>query len=164
MPGVRDRVVRLRLKDQEGGLNLNMPKDLIDTIAARGGAAGEALLNRFAQPSGPPDADARTWPGWDGQRWVRLDVLVRTLADKSLGLTRALGTDVAHATPYSTLLSHARSVAPPGHDTPLTREQTDALQKLIDALAAISREFDTHAAGYENVPTPNPDLRVRPSL
>jgi hypothetical protein len=43
--GVRDRVVRVRLEKNEGGMNLNMPNEVI-------GSDG--------------------WNGWSAQRWVRL--------------------------------------------------------------------------------------------
>jgi predicted acylesterase/phospholipase RssA len=164
MPGVRDRVVRLRLKDQEGGMNLNMPAKLIETIAERGGAAGQVLIDRYVVQNGGPAGNNGTWGAWDGQRWVRLDVLVRTLADKSFGLTRSLGDGVAHATPYSTLLQYARAFAPPGHDDPLTNRQAESLQNLLKALGEVSVAFEEHAEAYDNVQTPNPDLRVRPSL
>ena len=161
MPGVRDRVVRLRLKPDEGGMNLNMPPELIKSIAERGGAAGETLIRRFV-PRTANDGSATA--GWDDQRWVRLDVLIRTLADKSFGLSRALSEDVVHSTPYSTLVDRAGADAPPGHKRPFTDGQTEALQALLKALDDLSRAFDTHGPKYENAQTPNPDLRVRPSL
>jgi hypothetical protein len=154
MPGVRDRVVRLRLKDKEGGLNLNMDPELIKAIANRGEKAAEAILHRFA-PSNS---------GWDDQRWVRLDVLMRTLADKSGGLFRSLGTHVPHATSYANLFAHSGTHAPPGHDQPLTAAQSQALQALTTVLKNAAQAFDTHAAHYDNTQIPNPDLRVRPSL
>ena len=154
MPGVRDRVVRLRLKDKEGGLNLNMDPKVIVDIAERGGKAADALLHRFAP----------TNSGWEDQRWVRLDVLMRTLADKSGGLYRSLGQGVPHTTPYAVLLARASAQAPPGHAQPLNADQVKALQALVEALNGVAESFGTHAPQYENTQIPNPDLRVRPSL
>ena len=181
MPGVRDRVVRLRLKPDEGGLNLNMPPKIIDAIAERGSEAGQVLIKRFLAPSDspavpgdlgdasdpiPPSSLERRhyWTGWNNQRWVRLDVLMRTLADKSAGLGRSLGEHVPHALSYEDLLNHARREAPPGHNAPLTDDQAKALNALIQAMDAVSQTFDANARQYENAQTPNPDLRVRPSL
>jgi hypothetical protein len=77
-------------------MNLNMESDLIKAIADRGRDAGEALIHEFVAPEaeyaeGPTGARNPRWPGWDSQRWVRLDVLIRTMADKSAGLFRSLG-------------------------------------------------------------------------
>src|SRR5690606_35989143 len=47
MPGVRDRVVRIRLSEKQGGLNLNMPAPLIDELAGYGRTAGIRLRERF---------------------------------------------------------------------------------------------------------------------
>jgi hypothetical protein len=190
--GVRDRVVRLRLKPKEGGLNLNMPRPVIDAIAKRGEEAGGALLHRYLSisPKGPAETkaveeagspeitpaggranllpqrnrSARHWQGWDFQRWVRLDVLIRTLTDKAPGLVRALGGKVTHATPYSALLHAARSSAPPGHDAPLTPAQAQALEDLLKALGDVSQVFSRHSPDYPDDPIPSADIRVRPTL
>jgi predicted acylesterase/phospholipase RssA len=45
-PGYRDRIVTVELCRDEGGLNLNMPDTLIQTLTDRGSAAGK-LLNGF---------------------------------------------------------------------------------------------------------------------
>jgi hypothetical protein len=181
MPGVRDRVVRLRLNDREGGINLNMDPDLIADLGKRGAAAAAVLLHRFQWPAIPNEqledqavpspldaADAgrsRTtgWNGWDFQRWVRLDVLLRTVADKSNGLCCALG-QPAHSATYHSLLQQAQAIAPPGHAAPLTAKEAEAVRMLIDALETTARVFEERAFQYPNTPIPQPDLRVRPSL
>jgi hypothetical protein len=180
MPGVRDRVVRIRLKDDEGGLNLNMDPDLITDIANRGRDAAKKLLQRFLGAPDPTEhhsprpspatavlksaAHTTGWRGWDFQRWVRLDVLARTIADKTPGLSRSLGPHPPHASSYDELLKLAQLHAPPGHALPLKPEETQALQKLITALNEVATVFDGHSPHYPNTPIPNPDLRVRPSL
>jgi hypothetical protein len=42
-PGHRDRIVHIALAGEEGGMNLNMPQDVLDGISRKGTAAGEAL-------------------------------------------------------------------------------------------------------------------------
>jgi hypothetical protein len=177
--GVRDRVVRLHLKDNEGGLNLNMPPPLIATIAARGQQAAQVLLRRYlpaASNASAPQAATREdllphrstfadgWSGWDFQRWVRLDVLIRTLADKAPGLVRALSTTIPHGTAYDRLLQAGLSSAPPGHGAPLNQEQAQALSELLKALENVSRYFSGETAGYPDDPIPAADIRVRPTL
>ncbi len=66
LPGYRDRVIEIWLKKEEGGLNLEMPRQTIESLIQRGSAAGEMLRDRFAKT---PAEDPLSW---DGHRWVRL--------------------------------------------------------------------------------------------
>src|SRR6266478_1523367 len=45
--GYRDRIVHVSLRPDEGGLNLNMPLDLIDPLSERGRRAGKLLKSDF---------------------------------------------------------------------------------------------------------------------
>jgi hypothetical protein len=180
MPGVRDRVVRLRLKGDEGGMNLNMPPPLIAAIADRGKAAADAILARFlgtthsanaattkATPADAalgPTASLKNWQGWDFQRWVRLDVLLHTLADKTPGLLRSLSAPPPEASSYDKLLEASRTKVPPGHPHPLKPEEVEALQHLLGALRKVAEVFEARSDGYPNAPVPEPVLRVRPSM
>ena len=47
LPGYRERVVRLHLKADEGGLNLDMPAERIDALTKIGSAAGAVLRDDF---------------------------------------------------------------------------------------------------------------------
>jgi hypothetical protein len=179
-PGVRDRVVRLRLKKDEGGLNLNMEPELIQAIAERGKQAADALVHRFyLVGSGDPalaalddridllsrrTGSATAWQGWDFQRWARLDVLIRTLADKAPGLARALSTTVPYSSPYHDLVQKSTLQAPPGHPNPLAPQQAQALHDFLNALQVVAREFDLHSPKYPDEPIPSVELRVRPAL
>jgi hypothetical protein len=48
LPAYRDRIAHVQLEPGEGGLNLDMPKSLIDMLTARGARAGTMLRERFA--------------------------------------------------------------------------------------------------------------------
>src|SRR5436189_3604962 len=56
IPGYRDRVVHISHTDREGGLNLKMDPEVIQTMSDRGRRAGLALLQKF---------------NWDNHAWVR---------------------------------------------------------------------------------------------
>jgi len=56
LPGYRDRVVHVNLTEDEGGLNLTMPQDVIRALTNRGKAAGGMLRDQF---------------DWDRHRWIR---------------------------------------------------------------------------------------------
>jgi predicted acylesterase/phospholipase RssA len=160
MPGVRDRVARVRLYDNEGGFNLNMPAALIKTVADRGKDAAEAIIQRFLSPPTP----CKPAKGWDEQRWVRLDVFIRAFGQRLAGLSRALGAHVPWTTSYQDLLAGAQQSSPPGHEAKLTEEQMYALRRLTESLNDVAKIFAKHSPGYPNTPLPEPELRVRPPL
>src|SRR5262249_44827882 len=64
IPGYRDRIVHVALKDDEGGMNLDMPEEVIRRVSDRGTGAADQLISRFA--------DGGHKMGWDNHRWVRL--------------------------------------------------------------------------------------------
>jgi predicted acylesterase/phospholipase RssA len=160
MPSVRDRVVRLRLHKNEGGFNLNMPADVMATIAGRGHDAAIELIKRYV----PATDGAVSAAGWDQQRWTRRDVLLRALNERMAGLAQALGQNIPHASSYQELTERAGREAPPCHSAPLTREETEALDALTDALRRLADAFGRDGADYSDAPFPQPVLRVRPPL
>ena len=56
LPGYRDRIVQVRLRPDEGGMNLQMPDDVVRRAAEKGRQAAEALRERF---------------DFDDHRWIR---------------------------------------------------------------------------------------------
>jgi predicted acylesterase/phospholipase RssA len=54
LAGYRERVVRIALKEDEGGMNLNMPADLIKALTSLGQAAGAHMRDEF-------DLDEHRW-------------------------------------------------------------------------------------------------------
>ena len=65
LPGFRERVVEIWQKPEEGGLNLEMPPEVIKRLTERGRWAGEQLVARFA------DASPEEALSWEGHRWAR---------------------------------------------------------------------------------------------
>ncbi len=64
--GYAERVVEIRLRPGEGGLNLRMPEDVILALVARGAEAGDRLVEEFA---------------WDPHRVIRYRTAMSRLAD-----------------------------------------------------------------------------------
>jgi predicted acylesterase/phospholipase RssA len=157
--GVRDRVVRVRLAKNEGGMNLNMPNEVIKSVAKKGGEGADKIVSRFLS-SQPADG----WDGWSFQRWSRLDVFLYSLTQKIGGLKRALGPSVPHAKSYDQLKIQGAVSAPPGHKAPLTEAQIRALDNLTTALDHAAIVFAESASGYPNEPLPEPELRARSIL
>jgi predicted acylesterase/phospholipase RssA len=167
MPGVRDRVARVRLDDDEGGLNLDMTRQRIEAVAAKGHEAAEKLLARFGASAG--GAIAR---GWDEHRLVRLNVLLNMIRARAPGVAAALSAASAHVTDFETLLRNAmratddagRPVAPPGFEAPITEQEAGSLAAAIDALAALGAALSAPSTANSFKPIPSPELRVRPPL
>jgi hypothetical protein len=77
MPAYRDRIVHVRIKENEGGFNLGMKKDVIKKLRDRGECVGELLTARFA-----PNSGKRLQPmelTWDNHRWVRYRSMMAAL-------------------------------------------------------------------------------------
>jgi len=163
IPGYRDRIVAVRLKEGEGGLNLRMAPALIERLAVRGEAAADLLLAHYAQRDPPPGVVT----GWRNHRWVRYRVAMRVLGEAFDGLLRAeagsADGDAAlqpmHADPPSYAFRSGR--------------QRDAALAAYRELLALARRFaqEREDLGYSpfdhdahDGPHPRPVLRIRPPL
>lgn len=85
LPGYRERIVRVYLGPEEGGLNLSMSQPALDAIRRYGKEAGLTLLERY-----PTFED----PGALEHRWVRLRSLMPAL-EAELRLLRDYGVKMA---------------------------------------------------------------------
>jgi predicted acylesterase/phospholipase RssA len=163
MPGVRDRVARVRLMPNEGGMNLNMEPDNITKVAKRGCEAAEALLARFSTPSSPGAQSA----GWDEHRLVRLNVLLKMVEARAASVVHALSAQCPHATPMDTLVDAAQDKPVAGYGDPLSAAQAQTLHDLVNALRTQMEALGATASNPQAnpfVPLPKPELRVRPPL
>ncbi|WP_426754772.1 hypothetical protein [Myxococcus sp. Y35] len=79
MPSYRERIVQLFLEKNEGGLNLDMPPDVIKGIQAKGRCAAERLLERYPGTHSPHFSE---------HRWVRMQVLMSELERQLFQITR----------------------------------------------------------------------------
>lgn len=170
MPGVRDRVVRVRLDASEGGLNLNMEPEVITRLSERGVAAAEELIQRFAIKT--PDGDEA--PGWDEHRFVRLNNLLKMMKARIPALIEALNPSCQHATNLDDLINKYFSandydgtpLSPPGYENPMTNDEKRAYRILVDILASLATEMTAanNNIPFKPIPKPEPELRVRPPL
>jgi predicted acylesterase/phospholipase RssA len=161
IPGYRDRIVAVRLRKEEGGLNLRMAPALIKRIAARGARAGELLLEHYAHRDPPPGSVT----GWRNQRWVRYRVAMRVLGEALQGLR-----DAENATASSDAALQPMHADPPSYDFRSERQRQAALAAYRDLLALADRQAaQREELGYppfdhdpQDGPRPRPELRIRP--
>lgn len=152
MPGVRDRVVRVFLREHEGGINVRMRPEAIRQLAEEYGIrAAHAFIKRFIDG-----------PGWREHRWVRFNSLLVALRGR-VGSVREAIRQRHHAMPLRDQIT-AAMVDPPlsgRKEQPITPEQAAELNALLDAIEqfeqAISKAGDT--TPYQ--PMPRPALRIR---
>jgi predicted acylesterase/phospholipase RssA len=154
-PGYRDRVAHVNMSDDEGGMNLTMPRERIDALTARGQIAAERLRLAYT----PPDDGQRIT--WDNHRWARLR--------SSLGVLEEMHERFADG--YSTAPENGgertyADLLDPDKLPPSYRWDSKARARLaadeaaaIVAAAALSDEGNTV---LEGAPKPTPQGRITP--
>jgi predicted acylesterase/phospholipase RssA len=160
-PGNRDRVIRIRLDQGEGGLNLNMPPQVVQRLCAVGAEAGRRLARRFAAGSGGMD--------FDNQRWMRLRTLVAALASYLGPLPETLAHGVPGAQRVDDLVSsHTLGAAanaglcdPRYEITPAQAAQLRAVLAQLQALAVATCAAPSLA---DSAPPRRPRLQITPNV
>lgn len=172
LPGVRDRVVRVGLRDRIGGLNIGMKPVDIEYLAELGAEAAKRLLTRFAKPSQPSGMAQ----GWAEHRWIRFNVLRSSMARSLAGLAWSAG-QRRYARPLREQIREAVDEGPlmrrdpknptaaePVDGEPLLAAQSAALEGAFEALLQAERALNRPAVAQPYDPQPRPALRVRPPL
>jgi predicted acylesterase/phospholipase RssA len=155
LPGVRDRVVRVRLNPDEGGMNLNMPPETIAKVAARGGEAADELLKRFLPPG----------CGWQDQRWIRFRVSLETLRARFLQITQVMDRVDPVTGSYDQLIDEAMLKRLDGEKGILAPQQGAALHNELSGMHALDNVFSAATPDHSVFPVkPATDIRVRSAL
>ena len=155
VPGYRDRVVHVSHDDSEGGLNLDMPPEVLAALSERGRCAGEMLAERYTTP---PDAERQV--SWENHRWVRLRA--------ALGLFEELLDEIESdwtAGGYGDLLAGGDdppSYAMSGKQRAFASQRMAALHALVRDWRA-TLEDDPNLSLRYGAPNPRPAFRVVPA-
>jgi predicted acylesterase/phospholipase RssA len=158
LPGYRDRIVTIHLDEsKEGGLNLDMPADLIAELGQRGAEAAGELLKRYPGIGLSEDEQKKIKTTWTNHRWVRYRSLLAQL-EALLGEFRA----VAEAPLPGELRYEDLIAQPPSYR--YTPDQQRLARKVTEQLLELGREWKDDSASLQPGPRPVPELRVRPRL
>lgn len=166
MPGVRDRIVQVPLMPDEGGLNLDMPREKLNRVSKRGETAAECILQHFdaVDPRHSPAA------GWDAQRLIRLEILQQAIEARIPGLAQALDPLLPYATGYMTLVDRATHSTDAPDDAVTKKAAGLTPQQARDICRAwkigrrlTQKSVRLHSASATGAGAP-PELRVRPPL
>lgn len=176
-PGVRDRIVHVRLTDTEGGFNLGMSSATIDAISTKGRLAGEVLTRRFdpLSPSDPLHPGEPVRLNWHNHRFVRLRAFLA--AQELLGVratgawSRATNETIAQSTPgLDSILQLAGRRAWPhgfyiGYTFGLTRIRRAQMESIIGKLAQLAPPPAAPGSNSaaEGAPNPRSRLQLRPA-
>jgi predicted acylesterase/phospholipase RssA len=97
-PGVRDRVVNIALREDEGGLNFDMNANVIADLDRRGRAAGLLIAARFDPKARyDPESGKRNEEIFANHRWVRFRNFMAAFEDLSRRFARSRRTSDAAA-------------------------------------------------------------------
>jgi hypothetical protein len=157
VPGYRDRVVHIYLSKTEGGLNLNMPEETVETLSGYGAGAAEKLVERFLEGT---DGGQPTRMTWDNHRWVRCRSTVALLEDFIADLRDALEHPEPGDRTYRELIERRPGEPPASYQLENAEQRQQALW-LTAALEDLAGKLQSRdlAAG---APRPEPALRIRP--
>lgn len=162
MPGVRDRVVRIYLTGDEGGVNIRMGAAKIRMLGSvYGEAAARAFVRKFRSAEGG---------GWEEHRWVRLNCLMISLRERIRNFGNAVEMD-RHATPLRDQFQAARLRAPlrkparRSRSWPSEQRLDDAqlgeLKMLVQALCELEQAFSDAGNHEPYRAIPRTSLRMR---
>jgi hypothetical protein len=157
-PGYRDRIVHVHVAHDEGGLNLAMSPETVDALTRRGQAAGNALVERFAETPGTSSGLS-----WDNHRWVRYRSTLAAIAAQLEEFERAWRTHAPDERSYAELVDRPAEVGPSGYRL-VSAEQRALVVALTELLVAVGARSE---AGPGDVavgsPRPEPVARIVPS-
>lgn len=168
LPNVRNRVIRLALKQGEGQLNIAMSGATMLRMARDYGLKSASdLSGRFK-----PEEDNRPSRGWREHLYVRAVIELRALHAHVRGYASAVAAG-GDTIPLRDLLDDAMQrrpldarndrIDPTGAS--ITRTQRDALVRAISAVETLERELAATEPDFgPYVPVAQPELRLRPSV
>jgi hypothetical protein len=161
LPGFRDRICHIRLRKEEGGLNIAMPPEIVRGLIDRGRRAGELILHQWDQGK------------WIDHRFTRYLTTMQMLqmSLQKMGEPERWGVFGPFLHGGAPGIGAYRSC----HDAPwceLAAEATDALMDLTKAWGttdhvSFSMDRDCAELGSECrhcEPEPTPTLRIVPSV
>lgn len=163
VPGYRDRIVHVSVSDEEGGLNLNMPPHIIDSLGKRGEAAGKKLADVYSNTNPEPGKVS-----WDNHRWIRFRSTLPLIVENLKNLYSRFDDNKAAIESvfktYQQLINN-----PPSYDWNSTEQKMYADQ-VKDKLVTLANELTDDLTLYPNkdltvnAPIPTPEYRIMPKI
>lgn len=157
MPGYRDRVVTIYHDKDEGGMNLAMPAPIVSSLANRGQAAADLLVQKF---TGTLPGKEQGW-GWNNQRWIRFRTATAGLNAWLAKFEHNYSAAAPGATPYAHLAGANADDALPSYAFSTVGKRNAANERTAELLA-IAGTWGADDALLDRAPRPRPQLRLTP--
>jgi predicted acylesterase/phospholipase RssA len=142
LPGYRDRIVEVHLHSEEGGMNLEMPADVIATVADKGRKAAIALDEGF---------------DFDRHRWTRYLNSMGRLQDAVASMDARYGPSRPGLHDgVRDLIEHADRFPPYDHPHDWSVKARDRTEDLLHFAIVPEPDFS------QDAPQPVPTLRITP--
>jgi hypothetical protein len=147
LPGYRDRIVHVDLKADEGGLNINMPDELVRRLGDYGALAGVDMRDEF-------DLDEHRW-----QRFlVAMDRLDHTLDEIAAAYDGQGGIES-----FEAFLNRYPCPPNPVNYKDAARDHLETLRSRAADLAELSHSWEAQLQIPDaELPHPKTDLRITP--
>ena len=146
-PGYRDRIVQISQLPDEGGLNLKMPREIIDALSEAGECAGQRLVERFHPGSTAPEKG-----GFENHEEVRVRTFLHTVGEM---LTHPRVADSHWDAVVDRCLVKGQYSSAEAH---LAHDLLEGLRTLGGRITGSPASLETDA------PKPQPTLRIAPRI
>jgi hypothetical protein len=154
MPGFRDRIVHVCHTDQEGGMNLNMPTEIITVLANSGAKAAENLIKGFAIGGGLASPNA-----WDNHQRIRVRTLLCLIQQQLETISKGLA--YQQNPTWEQIVGNQEPPSFPFKPVQLA----DAANQLLLEFEKLARGFpDATVPLCAGTPRPSPELKVAPRV
>jgi predicted acylesterase/phospholipase RssA len=177
--GFRDRIAHIKLDpENEGGLNLDMPTEVIARLIRRGAAAGRLLRTRYTISQDELDelnqrkrdslttTEAELWSpttvSWENHRWVRFRASMAALQEALEAMNDAYNREPG----YEALVGRDPGMAPRDYQWSDTQRAADPVVKtraLLNALHTWRADPEIRFNGG-SLPIQRPELRMSPRV
>lgn len=157
VPGYRDRVAHVSMEDGEGGMNLTMPKPMIDSLTARGRAAATRLVEAYTAPE-----DSDRVITWDNHRWVRLRSSLSVLEDLHGGFIKGYEGEPLNGERTYLQLVEREADGPPGSYRWDSQAEREVGEAEIAGIAAAVAKGGSDGTVKKKTPKPQPVGRIVP--
>jgi hypothetical protein len=138
LSGYRERIAHVALDAQEGGLNLNMPPEIVGRLTKYGELAGKKFVNDF---------------NFDEHRWRRLLVSFDCLDDTLVAL---------HQSYMSTYRDFLKDYPERAKSYEQTQQWLGELRACLDALDTVIATQPAHLHTGGRIPRPRCRMRITP--
>jgi predicted acylesterase/phospholipase RssA len=166
VPGYRDRIATIHLTRNEGGINLNMPTDVIARLSKRGQQAGKRLRQRF----NPEEGDG-SGLNWQNQRWIRYRSFMAVFETLLAKFKRGFEFPQQSGVPSYAEMVEAGGIEDktqhcgPGDKSPFDHSQQSGAQLKTQQLFELATEWAENAETFApGSPKPPADLVIRPKV